>query len=86
MAQGLFTTGFTVDDVLAIQARAKAMVMEGKTIMSWSDSETNATKQFAMPPAQVLDECRYALRVLDPGTYGRQRFCSSSSVGAVMEK
>ena len=71
MARGLFVTGFTVGEVLAIQARAKQMLLEGKTIMSWGDSGTNVAKQFPMSVEIVLEECAYALRVLDPGTYRR---------------
>jgi len=70
MARGLFVTGFTVAEVLAIQARAKELLLEGKTLMNWSDSGTSAGKQFTMPVDQVLEECAHALRVLDPVTYG----------------
>ena len=40
MARGLFTTGFTVAVVLAIQQRAKELLLEGKTIMNWNDADT----------------------------------------------
>jgi len=70
MARGLFVTGFTVAEVLAIQARAKELLLEGKTLMNWSDSGTSAGKQFTMPVDEVLAECAYALRILDPDTYG----------------
>ncbi|MCH7228641.1 hypothetical protein [Haloferula sp. A504] len=70
MARGLFVTGFTVAEVLAIQARAKEFLLEGKTLMNWSDSGTSAGKQFTMPVDEVLAECAHALRVLDPDTYG----------------
>jgi hypothetical protein len=86
MARGLFITGFTVAEVLAIQARAKAMLLEGKTIMNWSDAETSAAKQFVMPVDQVLDECRYALKVLDPDTYGRSRFSTVSRISGYLPK
>ncbi len=69
-AKGLFVTGFTVEEVKAIQDRAKAFLMEGKTVMSWGDNGTSASKQFAMPVRDVLEECAYALRKLDPETYG----------------
>ncbi len=69
-AKGLFITGFTAEEVLAIQSKAKALLLEGKTVMSWSDSGTSVGKQFAMPVADVLTECAYALRRLDPDTYG----------------
>jgi hypothetical protein len=38
MARGLFITGFTVAEVLAIQQRAKELPIEGKTIMNWGAS------------------------------------------------
>ena len=63
MAQGLFTVGFTVAEVLRIQERAKEMLMEGKTLMSWSDSGSNASKQFPMTVKETLEECAHALRV-----------------------
>lgn len=71
MAQGLFTTGFTVAEVRAIQAKAKELVLEQKTIMQWGEGGTSTQKQFSMPPEKVLEECRYALRRLDPESYGR---------------
>jgi hypothetical protein len=80
MARGLFITGFTVAEVLAIQARAKQLLLDGKTLMSWTDSETTASKQFTMPVDQVLDECAHALRVLDPAAYGRARTTAVSRV------
>lgn len=71
MAKGLFTTGFTAKEVKAIQKRAKALLMEGRALMSWTDNGTSATKQWVMPVSEVLEECAYALRVLEPETYGR---------------
>lgn len=66
-AKGLFVTGFTATEVKKIQKQAKALLMEGKTIMSWNDgSGTSVSKQFAMPVAEVLAECAYALRRLEP--------------------
>jgi hypothetical protein len=86
MAKGLFVTGFTVEEVLAIQAKAKALVLEGKTIMTWNDAETSASKQFTMPPAQVLEECAYALKVLDPATYGRKRIAGASYISGFLAR
>lgn len=71
MATGLFTTGFTVQEVVEIQAKAKAAVLQGLTVMSYSDSGTSVTKEWALSPREVLDECAYALSVLDPVTYPR---------------
>jgi len=33
--------------------------------MSWSDGSTNTSKQFAMPPKEMLDEAMYAINILD---------------------
>ena len=71
MARGLFVIGFTAAEVLQIQAKAKELLLEGKTLMSWGESGSTATKQFAMPVREVLEECAHALPFLDPDTYGR---------------
>ena len=70
MAKGLFTKGFTVQEVLNIQTRAKAMLAEGKTVMNYADSGTSVGKQFPMSVSETLEECAYALSILDPTTYG----------------
>jgi hypothetical protein len=81
MAQGLFITGFTVAEVIAIQAKAKEMLLEGKTLMAWGDSGTSVTKQFPLSVKETLEECAEALRVLDPATYGPRRRVAQSIVG-----
>ena len=86
MARGLFTTGFSVAEVLSIQQRAKEVLLEGKTIMNWNDADTSVGKQFAMPVAEVLDECSHALRVLDPATYGRARIAGASFISGHLAK
>lgn len=86
MARGLFITGFTVSEVLAIQRRAKDMLLEGKTIMSWNDADTSTAKQFTMPVDQVLEECGHALRVLDPATYGRPKSGAVSFISGYLAK
>lgn len=79
-AQGLFVVGFTTEEVVAIQARAKELVLEGKTLMSWGESGSSATKQFTMPVADVLAECAYALPILDPETYAPRRSVGVSRI------
>jgi hypothetical protein len=86
MARGLFTIGFTVSEVLAIQARAKEFLLEGKTIMNWNDADTSVAKQFTMPVDQVLEECAHALRILDPATYGKPRTVAVSQVSGYLPK
>ena len=86
MARGLFITGFTVSEVLAIQRRSKEFLLEGKTIMNWNDADTSVAKQFTMPVDQVLEECAHALRVLDPSTYGRARTVAASFISGHLQK
>jgi hypothetical protein len=86
MAQGLFITGFSVAEVLQIQSKAKELLLEGKTVMAWGDSGSTVTKQFPMPVKEVLEECAYALRVLDPATYGRRRRVAQSKVCSFFHK
>jgi hypothetical protein len=83
MAKGLFITGFTVAEVLSIQSRAKDMLLEGKTLMSWSDSGSSVTKQFPLTVAETLEECAYALRVLSPENYAPARRVLQSQVGYI---
>ena len=86
MAQGLFTTGFSVAEVLQIQSKAKELLLEGKTVMQWGDSGSTVTKQFPMTIKEVLEECAYALRVLDPATYGPRRRVAQSTVTPILYK
>lgn len=71
--RGLFIIGFTVPEVLAILNKAKALMTQGTVMMNYTDSGTSASKQFVMPVADVIEECGYALQVLDPATYGKRR-------------
>lgn len=64
MAEGTFV-GLPRATVEAIRDKAVALILEGKTIMSWSDGATNSSKQFAMPPKEMLDEALHALNILD---------------------
>ena len=72
MASGLFI-GLTECELLDIKAKAVAMITEGKTLMSYSDSGSSASKQFAMPPKEMLAEAMFALSRLDPSVYGVRR-------------
>lgn len=78
MASGLFI-GLTECELLDIKAKAVAMITEGKTLMSYSDSGSSASKQFAMPPKEMLSEAMFALSRLDPKTYGRRTTVISTS-------
>ena len=86
MAQGLFVTGFTVAEVVAIQEKAKQMLFDGNTTMSWGDSGMSVSKQFPMTVKETLEECAHALRILDPATYGPKRTTATSSVCGYLPK
>jgi hypothetical protein len=63
-ANGLFV-GLPRETVEAIRDKAVQLILEGKTIMSYGDGATNASKSFALPPQQMLQEANYALQKLD---------------------
>jgi hypothetical protein len=54
----------------AIADKAGSLLLEGKTMMSYSDSGTSVNKSFPMDIQTVLIECRYALQIKDPEQYG----------------
>lgn len=73
MAKGLFTVGFTVQDILDILAKAKANLKAGVIMTSYSASGVNTGKQLTAPTLEVVDECTHALTVLDPVRYPAKR-------------
>jgi hypothetical protein len=66
---GIFDT-LDEDTILAIQAKAVSLILEGKTLMQWAGEGTEARKQFTMSPNEILQECKYSLKQIDPQTYG----------------
>jgi hypothetical protein len=72
MAQGLFI-GLTECELLAIKEKAVALITEGKTLMSYSDSGSSASRQMVLPAKEMLSEALLALSRLDPATYGARR-------------
>jgi len=72
MAQGYFI-GLTECELLDLKAKALSLIMDGKTLMSYADSGSSATKAFpGMTPKEVLNEAMLGLSRLDPGKYGRR--------------
>ena len=71
MATGIFV-GLPESELLAIRAQAVSDIKAGRVITSYSDSGSSVSKQFAMPPKEVMAEVRHALQVLDPDTYGKR--------------
>jgi hypothetical protein len=65
-AIGIFV-GLPRATIEQLRDKAVALILEGKTIMSYGDGVTNASKQFAMPPQDMLNEAKYALLLLDGG-------------------
>jgi hypothetical protein len=53
-----------------IADKASELLLEGKTMMSYSDSGTTVNKAFPLDVQTVLIEARYALQVKDPNKYG----------------
>ena len=72
MASGLFI-GLTECELLDIKAKAVSMITEGKTLMSYSDSGSSASRQMVLPAKEMLSEAMFALSRLDPATYGVRR-------------
>ena len=70
--RGIFV-GLPSEEIIEIRNKAISLFKQGKTIMSYGDGVTQASKQFVMPPADVLAECRYALDKLN-GTRVRGLF------------
>ena len=71
MASGIFI-GLTECELLDIKAKAVSLITEGKTLMSYSDSGSSASRQMVMPAKEMLAESLFALSRLDPATYGRR--------------
>lgn len=63
-AEGIFV-GLPRETLEKLRDKAVALILEGKTIMSYGDGVNNASKQFAMPPKEILHETQYALDKLD---------------------
>ena len=78
-AQGLFI-GLTEDELLAIRAKAVSAIIQGLNIVSYSDSGSSVSKQWAIPPKDMLAEANYALYLLDPQQYASLRRRSVISV------
>ena len=72
MASGIFI-GLEECELLAIRSKAVALITEGKTLMSYSDSGSSASRSFVMPAKEMLAESAFALYQLDPQQYAAMR-------------
>lgn len=58
---------------------ARFLITEGKTLTSYSDSGSSATRSFVMPAREMLNEALFALSRLDSQTYGIRRTVVSTN-------
>lgn len=75
MAVGIFLAGLdSVDDVIAIRSAiitGNFTTTGGLTTTSWTSEGTTVTKQWAISPMLLLQECNDFIRQNDTGSYGR---------------
>jgi len=70
MAKGLFTAENEAT-LLSIKADALAALRKGQLVVSWSSAGTSVSKAFpGITPREAYEEAVFALRKLDPATYG----------------
>ena len=67
-SSGIFI-GLTECELLAIRSKAVALITEGKTLISYSDSGSSASKSMVMPAKEMLAEAQYALGIQFPADY-----------------
>ncbi len=84
MAQIDYSIGFSTADVEQILAVHKAELK--KTLASWSDSGSSATRRQVAEIHEVIAACQDALRKLDPEHYGTAHRVSQSQVSGILEK
>ena len=73
MALTLDVTGFTEQEVLAIFDAAKASLLAGSNVVSWSSAGSSVSKQITSSPAEVIGWCQWALKELNPEVWGFNR-------------
>jgi hypothetical protein len=61
----------TVEEVLAIRAKAKEALLAGATVVSWSVEGSSVNKVISLSPKEVMIETAKFLKAVDPDTYGR---------------
>lgn len=67
----LIDAGCTESEVLALRAKAKAELLAGGVrVTEWKTNNSSAVRAFGLSPQDMVDECVFALAVLNPETYG----------------
>jgi hypothetical protein len=67
----LIDAGCTEAEVLALRAKVKAELLAGGSrVTEWRTNNSSASLAWSLTPVAMMDECRYALMILNPTTYG----------------
>jgi len=68
---GIFREGFSLAEVEGMLAIAKETFINngGEQIVSWSSAGNQATTRLTLTAAEMIKECVYALKLLDPENY-----------------
>lgn len=72
MAAGLFQY-FKIAELEAMRSAQVQQLATNKILVSYQENGVQRTKQFAMSHADFLHELNWALRHVDPQTYGFNR-------------
>lgn len=68
----LIDADFDLQEVLALRATAKEELKSGAMqVTQWRSGDTSATRLRELSTLAVIAECKYALAILDPETYGQ---------------
>lgn len=74
------TTGFSAEEVLEILTENKKTLK--KLMMSFSETGSQVTYKKLDDTKEIIAACQYALKKLDPYTYGKSRRTCQSSMGS----
>jgi hypothetical protein len=68
---GAFVDIFTEEELLQMRTAAKEVFLtEGAgQVVNWASTGSSATTRYSFTAEQMLAECQYALRQLDPSKY-----------------
>jgi len=61
---------WTIEEVQELLDKAKADLLDGKSITSWNSLGTSATMTTVLSPIRMIEECTKFLQAVDPATYG----------------
>lgn len=73
------TTGFSAEEVLEILTENKKVLK--KLMMSFSETGSQVTYKRLEDTKEIIAACQFALKKLDPFTYGKSRRTCQSAIG-----